>query len=336
MRKSTFLIGIVVLVINVYAQYPNNEDGQFEDMLTPEYYDTPYEGEFRLELNKFVHFSRKIPFQHPLEGSSGQIPTNTINRSFGDGIGPGGTGSHHPAFDYFVGNLTKVNMYAAHDGIVSVNKDVARYRHYLTITTEVYDSIDNSIGKMVTIYAHIDLDLDSVDNLEMNGQYVNKGDLVSKNLYSGTMGGPHLHFEIRFYRNNDSGLEDFYGGNVGANTSPSSGTWTYGYWNPNVGYGFAHPLNQINTEPSNALENEISNQIVMYPNPAQDIITIKLKEKNKDARIELLSLHDQVLEKHKIDLKSNVIIDLSNYPPGIYLVRIFDGVKHYSEKLIKK
>ncbi|MFT6020696.1 MAG: murein DD-endopeptidase MepM/ murein hydrolase activator NlpD, partial [Saprospiraceae bacterium] len=71
-----------------------------------------------------------------------------------------------------------------------------------------------------------------------------KGDLVSKNLYSETMGGPHLHFEIRFYRNSEIGNEDFYNWqNSGNYTTQSSGIWSYGYWNPDVGYGFGNPLN---------------------------------------------------------------------------------------------
>ena len=65
---------------------------------------------------------------------------------------------------------------------------------------------------MVSLYGHIDLDLDSAANLDLNGKYVKKGDLVSNHLYAGTTEGPHLHFEIRYYRNTDSGMEDFYGG----------------------------------------------------------------------------------------------------------------------------
>lgn len=56
------------------------------------------------------------------------------------------------------------------------------------------------IGQMVTIYGHLDLTLDEADNIFMDGQTVHQGDIVSKHLYSGTTGGPHLHFETRFYR----------------------------------------------------------------------------------------------------------------------------------------
>lgn len=336
MKSAIILLGLIFLMFNSYAQYPNNEEGQYEDILTPEYYNTQNGGAFRLEVNKFVHFAREFPFQHPFEDSLGQIPTYTINRSFGDGIGPGGTGSHHPATDYYVSNSTQVNMYAAHDGMVSISRDVGRYRHYLSITTDIKDSLNNTIGKMVTFYAHIDLDLDSIDNINLDGQYVNKGDLVSKHLYSGTMGGPHLHFEIRYYRPTDTGLEDFYGGNVGANTSPSSGSWSYGFWNPSYGYGFAHPLNQINTASLSVIENGFHQKIKIFPNPTTDVFTFEIDGLNGITTIELVNQQGQLLEIHQMDNTSKVMVNLSSYPPGLYFARVSDGKKYYSAKILKE
>ncbi len=99
----------------------------------------------------------------------------------------------------------------------------------------------------MTLYAHIDLDLDKADGLSLNGQTVQAGDLISRHLYSGTVGGPHLHFEIRYYRSTDSGDEEFYGfAGPRADpvlTQPSGGSWLYGIWNPSVGYGFGDPRN---------------------------------------------------------------------------------------------
>ncbi len=64
------------------------------------------------------------------------------------------------------------------------------------------------------------------------------GDLISKNLWSGTCGGPHLHFEIRYYRPADNGTEEFYGFRESV---PGAGDWPYGKWDPDVGYGFGDP-----------------------------------------------------------------------------------------------
>lgn len=116
MNKAIVLFLVTAFIsINSYSQtYPNNEDGQYEDMLTPAYYLAPNGDAFRNEVNKFVHFARIGSFQHPLEDSIGQMPSFTINRGFGDGIGPGGTAQHHPAIDLHVGSgNTNVTMYAA-------------------------------------------------------------------------------------------------------------------------------------------------------------------------------------------------------------------------------
>ncbi|TFH07155.1 MAG: hypothetical protein E4H08_09955, partial [Candidatus Atribacteria bacterium] len=60
-------------------------------------------------------------------------------------------------------------------------------------------------------HAAVDLDLDEVSGLNLNGQIVQAGDLISQHLYAGTAGGPHLHFEIRYLRPEDTGNEEFYG-----------------------------------------------------------------------------------------------------------------------------
>ena len=238
------------LINNDQSDYPNNEDGIYQDILTPLYYNSNENDSFRNDVNKFIYYVRQEQFQHLLEDESGQIPQYTVPSSgkFGVGKGPNGTSEHHPADDLHVGNSeTNVNIYAVHDGYVTTFRDAPKYRHYLSITKDITDDNGQLIGRMVTLYAHIDLDLDEVNSLIMNEQYVSKGDIVSKHLYSGTMGGPHLHFEICYYRPEDTGTETFYGfvgmDGISELTEPSSGNWLYGYWNPDVGYGFGNPKN---------------------------------------------------------------------------------------------
>lgn len=226
------------------STYEINENGTSQDFLTPNYYNTN-ETELRDEVNEFIHFSRLEEYQHPFQNSNGDIITYSTNRQFGTGIGLGGTSQHHPAIDLHPSNPLDVALYATHEGIVNTYRDNPKYRHHLTITKEIKDSDNNSIGKLVTLYAHIDLDLDESQAIELDGLFVNKGDLISENLYSGTMGGAHLHFEFRFYRNSEIGNEEFYSWqNSGAYTAQSTGTlWSYGYWDPSTGYGFGNPIN---------------------------------------------------------------------------------------------
>ena len=238
-------------ILDVVVQESKVTTAPKDDMLSPLYYRSADDSAFRAEVDRFLSFSRKEVFHHPLQNESGKIPQFTVPRMgrFGSGKGPGGNKQHHPAVDFHLGNReTKVALFAAHDGRVSTFRDAPKYRHYLSITKDVVADNGDRLGKIVTIYAHIDLDLDESEGLSLDGKSVRKGDVVTRHLYSGTRGGPHLHFEIRYYRAGDTGGESFYGfrfpwARDSKLTERSAGLWDYGYWNPKVGYGFADPRN---------------------------------------------------------------------------------------------
>jgi hypothetical protein len=285
MKKTILLLsGLVLLTLEFHAQavFPDNETREFEDMLTPGYYLASTGDSLRIMINEFIHYCQAESFHHPLEDSTGNIPPHSTPPigEFGAGKGPAGTSQHHAAIDLHIGNReVDVTMYAAHDGQVRIYRDAPKYRHYLSITGDVEDQTGRPLGKIVTLYAHLDLDLDSADHLYLDGQTVDQGDIVSRHLFSGTVGGPHLHFEIRYYRPGDQGDEEFYGvkglGNP-ALTVPSAGSWTYGYWNPDVGYGFGNPFNHFPGFAASAVGNDPGYQIIVSPNPTTDIVTLSL------------------------------------------------------------
>ena len=200
-------------------------------------------------MNRFVYYAREIGFTHPL-GDSTIRPGYVVPDlgCFGAGKGPTGTEQHHPAVDMHVGDHdTLVTVYAPHDGLAHTYRDAPKYRHYLSITRDVLDSDSIVVGRLVTILGHIDLDLDEGDSLFMDGVYVEQGNIVSRHLWSGTTGGPHLHWEVRYYRPEDAATESFYGMSPPwgdeSFTAQSEGPWGYGFWNPDVGYGFGRAEN---------------------------------------------------------------------------------------------
>jgi len=216
----------------------------YKDILTPAYYLTSTDISFKNEVNQFVNTVQHIEFGHPLGGLNSVIPSFVVKGNYGSTKGTGTSTQYHPAVDIHVGNAqTNVYLYAAHDGYISTARDVDKYRQYVAITKNIEDDNGQLLGKLFTIYAHVDLDLDAPESLFQEGDYVSKGTLISKNLYADTVGGPHLHFEVRYYRATDIGNETFYGGNIGDLTQPSAGDWLYGYWNTVVGYGFGDPKN---------------------------------------------------------------------------------------------
>ena len=207
--------------------------GLAADMMTPAYYN----GDLEAEADAFLDACQRIEFHHPLENERGEKPSFDAPRwgVFGAGKGPTKTEQHHPATDL---KMDEVALYAAHGGMVATFRDAPKYRNYISITKIITDEDGEELGKLVTLYAHVDLDLDETDGLLLDGKTVEAGDLISQNLWSGTRGGPHLHFEIRYYRPTDDGTEEFYGFRQ---TVPGAGDWPYGKWDPKHGYGFGDP-----------------------------------------------------------------------------------------------
>jgi murein DD-endopeptidase MepM/ murein hydrolase activator NlpD len=335
------MVKIIVIICELtlslqalYAQirFPAAESGYPEDMLTPEYYLAEEDAPLRKEINTFIFFCQAEPFQHPLENPTGEIPSYSTppNGEFGAGKGPTGTSQHHAAIDLHVGNRdTLVQMYAAHEGLVRVYRDAPKYRHYLSITKNITDSAGNMIGKMVTLYAHLNLELDSADNLILDGEYINQGDLVSGHLYSGTVGGPHLHFEIRYYRPGDDGNEEFYGVKGFGNntlTIPSAGSWSYGFWNPDVGYGFGHPEEYINKSSTTEAIKEFGPTVRTYPNPTEDFVTVELDNIYSTLSCSIFNLCGQLLDEKTIISSSSVKVNLTDYSPGTYLIQLTDNM----------
>ena len=204
------------------------------DMLTPAY----TTGDLKSEVDAFLKVCQKEEFHHPLENRRGRVPSFDAPGwgAFGAGKGPTQTEQHHPATDL---KMDPVKIYAAHGGVVATFRDAPKYRNYISVTKIVTDKDGEELGKLVTLYAHVDLDLDEGDGLFLDGKTVEAGDLISQNLWSGTRGGPHLHFEIRYYRPDDAGTEEFYG--FRQSTPSTDDDFPYGKWNPDVGYGFGDP-----------------------------------------------------------------------------------------------
>lgn len=226
---------------------PDAADTNIQNLLTPVFYQAARDDELRLAVNKAVYFSQKEAFQHPFyDGAVSKLYSVPKKGVFGAQKGNGAMTEHHAAVDFHPDmDAQNTVSYAAHDGFVQTFRNVAKYRHYLTISKEIQDDSGEVVAKLVTLYAHVDLDKDEATGLTLDGQTVQQGDVVSKNLYAGTAGGPHLHFEVRYYRPLDSGQESFYGfGGQNSNselTLASTGPWTLGVWSPSVGYGFADP-----------------------------------------------------------------------------------------------
>jgi len=90
-----------------------------------------------------------------------------------------GQKDYHKGIDIAVPAGT--NVYATHDGIVSVGYDDGGYGYYITII---------GAKSLVTKYAHLE------STVATDGQEIKSGDLIAKSGNSGGSTGAHLHFEV--------------------------------------------------------------------------------------------------------------------------------------------
>jgi len=88
----------------------------------------------------------------------------------------------------------------------------------------------------------------------------------------------------------------------------------------------------INTTPTNINDNELS-RLVMYPNPAQDMVVVK-----GNFFIEQISIYNNVGQMifNQNDAGNSIIINTNDYKSGIYFVRIKTIEGYQTQKLIIK
>lgn len=79
---------------------------------------------------------------------------------------------------------------------------------------------------------------------------------------------------------------------------------------------------------------EIDNQIHVYPNPAQDFVTVEFPEMHKINTITLTDLAGTEIQKFDT-FNNTMTIDLSKFPSGIYLIYIYTKDREIVRRIIK-
>lgn len=70
----------------------------------------------------------------------------------------------------------------------------------------------------------------------------------------------------------------------------------------------------------------------IFPNPCDQFVNIKLSKKLTKAYIVLISAEGYIIQKSEVIDDDKITLDVSNYTPGAYFVRLIDD-KFYSEAI---
>ncbi len=117
----------------------------------------------------------------------------------------------------------------------------------------------------------------------------------------------------------------------------SDGSSLYNFWEATNGMGTLQMGDLDNTV--SVTEFDFSSKIAIYPNPANDLVTIKISDPNItiDA-VKLLNYAGQEVANIKPSNGTNSLnFDVSNYPPGVYFLQLknTDGITTNKKLIIK-
>jgi hypothetical protein len=88
-------------------------------------------------------------------------------------------------------------------------------------------------------------------------------------------------------------------------------------------------------EPGVGLNNNISDNFELFPNPAGDLVTIILPELANNANIEILDISGKIVKTSTTSVPQTTL-DLTELTEGLYLVKIVSGENTLVRKLIVK
>ncbi len=90
----------------------------------------------------------------------------------------------------------------------------------------------------------------------------------------------------------------------------------------------------INLNNTTGFNNIESQGFKIYPNPARDFVNIEMQNtENKNTLVEIVNINGQVIYSKTINNNSQ-LINLSEYSPGVYHIRVNSVIKKFVKKLI--
>ena len=78
------------------------------------------------------------------------------------------------------------------------------------------------------------------------------------------------------------------------------------------------------------------NHIILFPNPAHDVVNIRCQQSMKNASIEIKDMSGKTIHAIKNISGSTIFLSIANYACGIYLIELKDDGYVYRKRLVKE
>lgn len=114
----------------------------------------------------------------------------------------------------------------------------------------------------------------------------------------------------------------------------SSSDNSFGYMNT-PGY-FCMDNPNFYSFPGVGIEELISINATIYPNPTTDYIHIKLEDQLIDATIEILSISGQLVSRTASIVSNQTVVDVRDLPKGNYVLNVYTKGKTFQKQFVKQ
>ncbi|CAM3310223.1 VPS10 domain-containing protein [Aequorivita lipolytica] len=83
-------------------------------------------------------------------------------------------------------------------------------------------------------------------------------------------------------------------------------------------------------------ETIFSSEVKVFPNPASEIVTVSLKNTSENTSLEIYDVMGRFVKQQKFDGQKQLQLSIEKLQPGIYYLKISEGKKQTTKKLIVK
>ncbi len=86
----------------------------------------------------------------------------------------------------------------------------------------------------------------------------------------------------------------------------------------------------------NTNENIFSSEVKVFPNPASEMVTISLKNTSNQTSLMIYDVMGRLVKQNNFEGKKEISLSVQNFQAGIYYLKISEGIKQTTKKLIVK